>query len=72
MLNEDFVKELFELCCKHKINMSAKIDNRDNGIQYYEADINGAWEIRNDHDAVKVYAVSHDKEVMTIKGTKEV
>lgn len=69
MIKEDFVNELFELCRKHKVNLTANVESDDPDIQHYEIDVNGAWDIRNTTDAVVVQSVALPEIVHRIKGT---
>ena len=70
MLNEEFVKELYALCVKHKTNITATIDSTELNIDHYEVDITGAWSISKDHTAVEVHSISYDNLVYTINGEK--
>ena len=63
MNKEEFVKELFELCRKHKENCVVTTDDG------YEINITGAWDINKENDAVEIYK-KEETFVGALKGTK--
>ena len=71
MLNEDFVKDLFEVCRKHKKNATVKVEADVPGISHYDVEITGAWDILETESAVDVFAVGDDDHIMSLKGTKK-
>lgn len=74
MLNEQFVKDLFKLCKKHKVNLNIpRLEQWDGGyLENFEVDITGAWDIRNDCEAVQVYKINDSEQVMSIYGDLKV
>jgi hypothetical protein len=69
MLNEEFVKDLFEVCKKHRQNIQINVEGTGD-VSHYEVHITGAWAIHKESDAVEVYEHKNDTLIMTIKGDK--
>lgn len=73
MVDKEFIEELFTLCKKYKKNINVKIEEYDSDeISAYDVDIHGAWEIRNDCEAVVVHAIPQPQFLYNIKGEKEI
>jgi hypothetical protein len=70
MLEQEFVNELYNLCQRYKKNINVKVETSESGVSHYEVDINGAWAIRKDSDAVVVTQVPQDLFLYSIKGDK--
>jgi hypothetical protein len=68
MIELEFVRELYELCQKHKRNVSISVDARIGEEKCYQIYINGEWEVWDDTPAVEVYEVGENTEVYTING----
>ena len=69
-MNEDFVKELFKLCKKHKYNMEATVEifGKDLSSDKFEVAVHGAWNISNKEKAVEVFKIQDSVEVMSLAG----
>jgi len=72
-----FFKELLTLCKKYKVNMeNTKIEfySDFDEQKYYEVEINGSWDIREDQDQLSAYEFIPQKveSVFSIKGTKKI
>jgi len=61
-----FLKELFDLCRKHKINLNAKYELND---ESFNVDITGGWEVCKEFNAVEVFKTT-ETIVKEIKGSK--
>lgn len=72
MLKQEFVKELFELCKKHKVNLEANIIVSEHRISHYNIHVTGEWEIRSDVAAVEVFEHYNYTPIYSIKGDKNV
>ena len=61
----NFAKDLFKLCRKHKINITTNTDDGN-----YTVTVHGQWDILEEHDAVEIYK-NDTSLVNVIKGTRK-